>query len=76
MPQDSDNHRLPDPFWETNNLDPDNEFSASEDTPFVGFLDNEIYAAGPIEEAAISNADTSEDWANPGSNFGSERNDE
>ena len=32
--------------------------------------DSEVYANGPIEKAAIDAADTSMDWANPGSNHG------
>jgi hypothetical protein len=33
-----------------------------------GNKDDEAYAGGPIEEAANQAADTSQDWANPGTN--------
>jgi hypothetical protein len=32
--------------------------------------DGEVYAGGPIEQQGIQNADTSHDWANPGTNAG------
>ena len=34
--------------------------------------DSEVYANGPVEKAAIDAADTSMDWANPGSNYGND----
>jgi len=30
--------------------------------------DAEIYAGGPVEEKAVKEADTSQDWAYPGTN--------
>jgi hypothetical protein len=32
------------------------------------YSDSEVYAGGPVEEKAIRTADTSHDWANPGTN--------
>lgn len=34
----------------------------------VTFSDDEIYAGGPVEELGVTGADTSQDWANPGTN--------
>ncbi len=34
------------------------------------FDDGEFYAGGPVEQSAIEGADTSTDWASPGSNHG------
>jgi hypothetical protein len=41
--------------------------SATEGT-VSNLKDSEVYAGGPIEAAALLVADTSEDWANPGTN--------
>lgn len=51
------------------NTDPDNALSASKFVvPLIGITDDEIYAGGPVEENGIKSADTSNDWANPGTN--------
>jgi hypothetical protein len=34
----------------------------------AGFTDDEVYAGGAVEEAAFKSADTSKDWADPGTN--------
>ena len=46
------------------------KFSIFEGQPGLDdFLpDDEAYAGGPVEEQAIKSADTSKDWAYPGSN--------
>lgn len=49
----------------TSKTDPNDRFSAD---PSGGISDDEVYAGGPVEEAAINAADTSQDWANPGTN--------
>ena len=46
--------------------DPNNKFSAVGGG--INFSDDEIYAGGPVEQAGINAADTSQDWANPGTN--------
>ena len=53
-----------------NNGGPSVEYpqSASWDHPEIHVLDNEAHAGGTVEERAMKNADTSNDWANPGSN--------
>ncbi len=51
--------------------DPNDNISASKDAVSLyinGELDSEVYAGGPVEENAIKAADTSQDWANPGTN--------
>jgi hypothetical protein len=66
----------PDSDWlstdlETNysQTDPADPVSASSGVSAVaGFTDDEVYAGGPIEEAGVTGADTSQDWANPGTN--------
>lgn len=63
-PQDTDGDSLPDTYeTATTHTDPGNAFSASPQSK-----DDEVYAGGPIEEAANQAADTSQDWANPGTN--------
>jgi hypothetical protein len=32
--------------------------------------DREVYAGGPVEDAAIAGVDNSKDWASPGRNWG------
>jgi len=49
----------------TSHTDPNDRFSAD---PNNTTSDDEVYAGGPVEEAAINAADTSQDWANPGTN--------
>lgn len=69
---DSDGDDLPDLFETGTSLtDPKNKYSARGSNPLFtdpGFSDDEIYAGGPVEETATLNADTSQDWANPGTN--------
>jgi hypothetical protein len=53
----------------TSNTNPNDSESASSGVAAVaGFTDDEVYAGGPVEENGIKNADTSKDWANPGTN--------
>jgi hypothetical protein len=53
----------------TSHTDPANPLSASSGvTGFAGWTDDEIYAGGPVEQNGFTNADTSHDWANPGTN--------
>jgi hypothetical protein len=53
----------------TSNTDPASSTSASAGVGAVaGFTDDEVYAGGPVEEQGIQGADTSQDWANPGTN--------
>jgi hypothetical protein len=65
-PQDNDQDSLPNDY-ETNitktDPNPGGAYSASSQ-----YRDDEAYAGGPIEEAANKAADTSQDWANPGTN--------
>jgi hypothetical protein len=35
----------------------------------MDFPDREVYAGGPVEEAGINSADTTQDWAQPGTNW-------
>ena len=49
----------------TSKTDPNDKFSAD---PNNSVDDGEVYAGGPVEQAAINEADTSMDWANPGTN--------
>lgn len=50
----------------TSRTDPSDPNSASGPT---GFTDDEVYAGGPVEQAGIDGADTSNDWAHPGTNW-------
>lgn len=53
----------------TSKTNPNDPFSASSGVAAVaGFTDDEVYAGGPVEENGIKKADTSKDWANPGTN--------
>lgn len=63
-PQDSDRDSL-EGTYETGTAQTraDNPYSASGNVK-----DDEAYAGGPVEETANIGADTSQDWANPGSN--------
>lgn len=69
-PEDRDSDFLPNGFETgTSQTDPDQPCSAVGVPPPCGvLLDNEIYAGGPVEEAAIAGANTSQDWADPGTN--------
>lgn len=51
------------------NLNPNLINSADPNGVLPGFTDDEIYAGGPIEEAGVAGADTSQDWAFPGTNW-------
>nr|MBO6294210.1 hypothetical protein [Schwartzia sp. (in: firmicutes)] len=68
---DSDRDHLSDSFETgTSKTDPNDKFSAWNNGGAVisSHEDNEIYAGGVIEQQAIESADTSNDWANPGTN--------
>ena len=69
------------------NLDPDGDFISSNFEQNISktdpadshsadgagvYDDSEVYANGPVEKAAVDGADTSKDWANPGSNYGNQ----
>jgi hypothetical protein len=63
-PEDLDGDSLSNTYeTNTTHTDPNNAFSASTQSK-----DDEVYAGGPIEETANNSADTSQDWANPGTN--------
>ena len=63
-PQDLNGYSLSNTYeTNTTHTDPNNAFSASAQSK-----DDEVYAGGVIEEAANKSADTSQDWANPGTN--------
>lgn len=65
-PQDNDGDSLPNDYEISvtkTNPNPGGAYSASPQ-----YRDDEAYAGGPIEEAANNAADTSNDWANPGTN--------
>ena len=65
---DPDGDRMSSTFeQETSMTDPANSHSADGGDRHD---DSEVYANGPIEKAAVDAADTSMDWANPGSNHG------
>lgn len=72
---DPDGDHLSNSYEEnTSKTDPANPNSANPNA-FPGdkgplFEDDEVYAGGPVEENAYKGADTSQDWANPGTNFG------
>jgi hypothetical protein len=52
----------------TSNTDPANGYSARGTLAGNQWDDGEVYAGGPVEGTAIKNADTSKDWASPGTN--------
>jgi flagellar hook-associated protein FlgK len=52
----------------TSKTDPANGYSASGSLTGNGWDDGEVYAGGPVEENALKQADTSKDWAKPGTN--------
>jgi hypothetical protein len=52
----------------TSSTSPTNKFSAQGSLSGTQWDDGEVYAGGPVEENGIKNADTSKDWANPGTN--------
>jgi hypothetical protein len=53
----------------TSSTDPLDQCSAVGYSACTPFTDQEVYAGGPIEEAAILGADTTNDWASPGTNW-------
>lgn len=67
---DADRDNLSDAFETgTSMTDPNDDESATRGTGlFQGVVDHEIYAGGPIEAAGIAGADTTKDWASPGTN--------
>jgi len=66
---DPDGDYLPSVFETgTSQTDPANRFSARGTLAGNAYDDGEVYAGGPVEQQAIQSADTSQDWANPGSN--------
>lgn len=68
-PTDADSDRLSNTFeTNTSQTDPNNSYSARGVLTGADSTDQEVYAGGPVEEAAISGADTSNDWADPGTN--------
>ncbi len=70
-PIDSDSDRLSNTFETgTSHTKPNDPFSAHGFLPALApWYDREIYAGGPVEQAGIGGANTSQDWANPGSNY-------
>lgn len=69
-PADRDSDRLSNTFeTSSSKTDPDNAFSAQGILSAGLFPDREVYAGGPIEEAGIKGANTSSDWAYPGTNW-------
>lgn len=67
-PIDNDFDRLPDTFeTATSKTDPNDSRSASFSLGSQ-WDDGEVYAGGPVEEGGIKSADTTQDWASPGSN--------
>lgn len=68
-PTDADQDFLSNDYeTNTSNTDPNDKYSARGALSGGAFDDGEVYAGGPIEENAINSADTSLDWANPGTN--------
>jgi len=68
-PEDRDSDRLANAFETgTSQTDPDNNCSAAGALVCPPFFDREVYAGGPVEQAGIAAANTSQDWADPGSN--------
>ncbi len=69
-PSDRDGDRLSNDFEDNISItDPDDPKSAASGVSgFGGFGDQEVYAGGPIEQVGVTGANTSQDWANPGTN--------
>ena len=66
---DPDGDFLPSTFETgTSQTDPANKFSSRGSLSGNAFDDGEVYAGGPVEQQAIQSANTTQDWANPGSN--------
>jgi hypothetical protein len=70
-PTDSDGDLLAGTYeTATTQTDPNDKYSARGVLIGSTWDDGEVYAGGPIEQQGIQNADTSHDWANPGTNAG------
>jgi hypothetical protein len=68
-PADRDSDLLANDFETgTSQTDPDDPCSAIGVTPCAPVTDCEVWAGGPVEQAAVAGADISQDWADPGSN--------
>ena len=52
----------------TSSTDPNGKYSARGVLSGSAWDDGEVYAGGPVEKNGILGADTSSDWANPGTN--------
>ena len=66
---DPDGDFLPSAFETgTSSTDAANKYSARGALVGPDWDDGEIYAGGPVEQNGIQNANTSNDWANPGTN--------
>ncbi|UCC31535.1 MAG: hypothetical protein JSU86_04505 [Phycisphaerales bacterium] len=73
-PDDRDNDFLSNTF-ETgiSQTNPDERCSAAQNVPGFPcppFDDGEVYGGGPVEQGGIAGANTSQDWADPGTNHG------
>lgn len=69
-PNDMDSDRLENRFETgTSQTDPNDACSAAGVFACPPFFDREVYAGGPVEEGGIAGANTSQDWANPGTNY-------
>ena len=69
-PTDGDSDRLDDDFEIYTSLtDPNDQYSARGSLSGPDWYDREVYAGGPVEKAGIDGADTSNDWACPGTNW-------
>ena len=66
---DGDNDWLTNSFELSHNLNPNDRYSAGGNIYGPKGTDGEVYAGGPIEKDAINGADTSVDWAVPGTNW-------
>ena len=68
-PNDSDGDNLSNDYETgTTHTDPYDKYSARGILVGPIWHDGEVYAGGPVEEKAVLSADTTQDWANPGSN--------
>jgi hypothetical protein len=68
-PTDRDNDRLANDFEvNTSKTDP-NSANSAQGVLQGSWPDREVYAGGPVEKDGIDNADTSNDWAHPGTNW-------
>lgn len=68
-PNDRDLDYLPNDFETgTSHTNPDYKYSARGSLVGDRWDDGEVYAGGPVEQAGITGADTSQDWADLGTN--------